>query len=371
MQEDAGCSSMTMKETTEPDDAISQSAVDETTDADAAVKQESLAKRIIKQSIGIALAGGLLYWCFKDQNFNELWGYAQQVDPKFILLTALTALLSHFLRAWRWVFLLQPLSDRPISLWNSFCAVMYGYAVNIVVPRGGEVARLVSISKTESIPWAGVLPTMFIDRLLDIAMLVLILGLTISKLPPGILDERAAVPIGILMCVATFAGFLALPFVGKLGQRFLEIEAIKKMIPEGLFTKLSRLLLQFDLGTRSLTRPLNLAIICLFSILIWGCYLANMFLMIWAFHLEKLFDASKTFLVFAIGSVGVLVPTPGCVGSYHALTSLSLQKVAGVNPAQSLAFATVTHLLTFVILACVPAAICFIIQSAQRSKKQN
>lgn len=329
---------------------------------------EKAAKQALKQVIGLILAGGLLYFCFKDADFNKLWHYAQEVDPKFVLAVGVTAILSHVVRAWRWTILLQPLSDKKIGLFNSFSAVMYGYAVNIVVPRGGEVARLISISKTEAIPWAGVLPTMFIDRLLDIAMLVLLLGLTISKLPSGILDPRLTGPAGIAMCVATFAGIIVLPFVGKIGRAILATDAIKKLIPQAIYPKLDELLLQFDLGTRSLSNAGNLLAIALSSLAIWGLYWANMYLMLWAFHLEKLVDLSKSLLVFTISSVGVLVPTPGSVGSYHMLTSQSLQRIAGVNDSQSLAFAFITHLVCFIVAVCIPAAICFLVQSARTGK---
>ena len=359
-QDDAESLSMTMDKT---ESGAAQPAAAE------ALKKDSPAKTAIKQLTGIALAGGLLWFCFKDADFNKLWHYAQGADPKFMAAVVVSGLLSHFLRAWRWVILLQPLSDKRIGLFNSFAAVMYGYAVNIVVPRGGEFARLISISKTESIPWAGVLPTMFIDRLLDIAMLVLLLGLTLSKLPPGILDPKLTGPLGILMCVATVVGLVALPFVGKVGKQVIGIDAIKSRIPEAIFSKLEELLGQFEAGTKSLTSASKLVVIAVSSVLIWICYWANMYLMIWAFHLENLVDLSKSLLVFTIGSVGVLVPTPGSVGSYHMLTSQSLQQGCGVDPSQALAFATVTHLLCFVVITCIPAAICFVIQSSANKKQ--
>lgn len=368
MREDAECSSMTMDKAnteTEKSDLLPESsggAVEQPT-------REPLTGQITKQGLGFLLAGGLLYWTFKDTDVPKLMSYAQQIDMKFVLFTCATALLSHWLRAWRWTYLLKPLSDRPISIWNSFCAVMYGYAVNLVVPRGGELARLLSISKTEAIPWAGVLPTMFIDRLLDIAMLVLLMGLTVSKLPAGILDESIKGPLGIFMCVATICGLVALPFVGTIGRTILAAKPLQAAIPAGLGSKVDQLLLQFDQGTKSLTNLGNLLLICVFSFAIWACYLANLYLMICAFHLEQLFDFSKTLMAFSIGSVGVLVPTPGSVGGYHYLTSQSFQKVAGVGEAQAGAFAIVSHLLTFIILACVPAAICAIVQSLRQSKK--
>jgi glycosyltransferase 2 family protein len=367
MQEDEGYSSATVNE-----EAASASAGNREAPAGKEPPTaEAPAKRIARQLIGLALAAVFLYWAFKGQDLGNLWKYARETDLKFLALVVISGLASHLLRAWRWILLLKPLSPKPISLWNSFCAVMYGYAVNVVLPRGGEVARLVSISKSESIPWAGVLPTMFIDRLLDIAMLVLLVGLTVTRLPTGILDARLTGPAGLAMCAAVVFGLAILPFVSKIGRGFLSIEPVKKAIPESLFSRVDRLLEQFDLGTRALTSVTNLLAIALFSLLIWVCYFANTVLILAAFHLENVVDLSKALVVFAVSSVSVLIPTPGCVGSYHLFTSQALQKVAGVNETESLAFAAVTHLICFIIITCVPAAVCLALQSSSSGKAKS
>jgi uncharacterized protein (TIRG00374 family) len=336
--------------------------------AEMPAKKEPLAKQILKQGVGIVLALGLVYWCFKGQDMGKLLQYAREADLKWVGMVFVSAIMSHLLRAWRWTVLLRPLSDKPISLWNSFCAVMYGYAVNLVVPRGGEVTRIVAISKSDNIPWAGVLPTMFIDRLLDLAMLVLLVGLTMAKLPPGILDPRLTGPTGILLCAATVFGLVALPFVGKIGRAVVGMEPVKKIIPEAIFPKIDQLLVQFDQGTRALTSATKLIAIAISSVVIWACYYMNMVFMNYAFHLEKAIDLSKGLAIFAISSVSVLIPTPGAVGGYHFFTSQALQKVAGIDEAQSLAYAALTHLLTFIVLAVGPAAVCFLIQWFRNKK---
>ena len=334
----------------------------------AAPAKEPLAKTIIKQVLGLAVAGVFLYFAFKDANWTDLLRYAEPLNPTFLYVLACSAMLSHLIRAWRWTILLQPLSDKKISLWNSFCAVMYGYAVNVVLPRGGEVARLVAISKSESIAWAGVLPTMFIDRLLDIAMLVLLLGITITVFPMP-MDLPWLIPAGISMCVATFVGLGSLPFLGKIGRAVMGTELLKSRVPSGILSKVDGLLLQFDLGTRSLTNPAKLAIIAASSLAIWGGYFVNLWCMLHAFNLQNVIDLPKALVVFTIGSVGVLVPTPGSVGSYHFLTSKCLQQLGHVNADQSLAFATVLHFMCFIVLTCIPAAVCFIVQAIRSAKK--
>ena len=329
--------------------------------------KEPMAKQVLKQVFGLALAGVFLYFSFKDADWNKLWHYTQQLNPMYLGFLAISGLAGHVIRAWRWVILLQPLSDRKISLWNSFCAVMYGYAVNVVLPRGGEIARLLAMSKSESIPWVGVLPTMFIDRLLDIAMLVLLLGITITVFPMP-MDLPWLLPAGQAMCVATFVGLGALPFAGRIGRAILSMGPIQKLIPAAIAGKLDQLLVQFDQGTKSLTNPLMVGAIAVMSVAIWTCYFINLYCVILAFNLQNVIDLPKALVTFTIGSVGVLVPTPGSVGSYHYLTSQCLQRLGNVNPDQSLAFATVLHFMSFIVLTCIPAAICFAVQSGKKAK---
>jgi uncharacterized protein (TIRG00374 family) len=281
-------------------------------------------------------------------------------------MVAMSALMSHFLRAWRWVTLLSPLSDKKISLWNSFCAVMVGYAVNVVIPRGGEVARLVSISRTERLPWAGVLSTMFIDRLLDIALLVFLLGFTLTVLPANVTNEFPWLAKGgIGLTVLTVLGLLALPFMSSVIKFVLGQAFIKNKLPEHVFIAITKLSDQFDMGTRSLKSPVAYPAIAILSLLIWFFYWLNFYLMIYAFGLESKVSLAQCLTVFTIGSVGVLVPTPGSVGSFHFLVSQAMVMVSGVDKDQALAYATVLHILCFVLVTMIPAAICVAIQSSR------
>ncbi|MBI2810613.1 MAG: flippase-like domain-containing protein, partial [Candidatus Melainabacteria bacterium] len=277
--------------------------------------------------------------------------------------------ISHLLRAWRWIFLLKPLTDKKISLINSFCAVMYGYAVNIVIPRGGEVARLISISKSESLPWMGVLPTMFIDRLLDIAILGLLLGMTLTQLPKQILDKAPLlIPGGIAIALCSIVGLCILPMASKLIRWFAELPAIKQKLSPKLALTFENLASQFGVGTKSLTDPKTVPVIAGLTVLIWLFYWLNFYLMIFAFHLESRVSAMQCLVVFTIGSFGVLIPTPGNVGSFHYLVSQALQFTCGLDESQSLAYATVLHFFCSILAICVTAAACWIWQQTHPKK---
>jgi uncharacterized protein (TIRG00374 family) len=319
---------------------------------------------LLKQLIGIVFAGLFLWLAFRGTDPAKLWSYIKDVQPFYLVLVCLSGLVSHFLRALRWVLLLSPLSEKKISLWNSFCAVMYGYAVNVVVPRGGEVARLVSISKTEKLPWVGVLSTMFIDRLLDIALLVLLLGFTLTVFPTtAFADMKWLVPGGISLSIATVLGLLVLPQMAGIINWIIAQPAVSSKLPAPIVEKVENLSTQFDTGCRSLKNPVTYPAIAGLSLAIWVFYWLNFYLMIYAFGLQDKVSPSQCLVVFTIGSVGVLVPTPGNVGSFHFLVSQGLSMVSGVNHELALAFASLLHVMCFVLVTCVPAAVCFVVQT--------
>ena len=332
----------------------------------------SSSKNMAKQALGIGLGLLFLYLAFRDTKFSELWAEIQKLDPIWLIALSVVGLLSHVLRAARWNIMMQPLTEKRISLWNSFSALMIGYAVNVVIPRGGEVARVVSMSKYENLPWAGVLPTVFIDRLLDVAMLVLLLGTTLVALPPQMKAEMPGlVPAGGAMCLMTVLGFCLLPFAGAMMRRFIGRDFVKSRLPEHTLQKVGELSAQFDRGTKCLTSPMSVVLIAFLSVAIWACYFASLYLMFYAFHLQDKVDLSHALIVFAVGSVGVLIPAPGSIGAYHYFLSRSLTLLCGIDPTLALAYATVLHFFNFILLTCVPAAICFMVKSGSSKANQN
>ncbi|HEY9788291.1 MAG TPA: lysylphosphatidylglycerol synthase transmembrane domain-containing protein [Candidatus Obscuribacterales bacterium] len=321
-------------------------------------------KSIIKQVLMIVFALLLLWLSFRGCNLNEIWAYSQKTNLWFIGLLIVSGIISHILRAFRWLFMLKPLSDHKLSLWNSFVAVITGYAVNVAIPRGGEVVRLVSITKSERLPWAGVLSTMLIDRLLDIALLVLFLGATLALLPKSILDTMPwLVPVGISMGAATLVGLSLLPKLHPIMKWFTMRKIVREKLPHAILSRIEALTEEFAIGTKSLTDPVAYPAIALLTFAIWFFYVLNFYCVILAFDLTSKVSLANLLVVFTIGSVGVLVPTPGSVGSFHFLVSRSLVLTTGISNELALAVATVLHIFAFIVTTVVPAAICLAVQS--------
>lgn len=325
-----------------------------------------------KLLLALVLGAGLLFFAFRGIDFNKMMQYMQEVNPLSILLIFVIGVASHFLRALRWVILLKPVAERNVSLWNSFYAVILGYAVNVVIPKGGEIVRVVEISRLEKLPWAGVMPTLLVDRLLDVVLLAFLVGLTLTVLPQDILDKVPwLVPGGIGMVVAATAGLLCLPKLAAIAGWFLNIEFIRKALPERITTIIKDKLVEFETGTKCLTNPVTFPMIAGLSILMWGCYWVSFYLMLFGFNLEKTVDATDCLITFTIGTLSNFVPTPGAAGGFHLLVQQGLMMTADVNKEQALAYATVLHLMNYIVVTCITAAICVLIQSFKKAPKTD
>ncbi|MDZ4834407.1 MAG: lysylphosphatidylglycerol synthase transmembrane domain-containing protein [Candidatus Melainabacteria bacterium] len=332
-------------------------------------EQPQARQPIWKLIAAVVLGLGMLYLAFRGCDFQKIGHYMQQVDPLFVAAVFVIGVFSHVLRSIRWTIFLEPVAGRKVSLWHSFYAVMIGYAVNVVIPRGGEVARLVEMSRLEKLPWAGVMPTMFIDRLIDMVMLAILLGLTLTVLPESILKMLPwLVPVGIATAVGATLGLVALPFTSKILRFFTAMPFVKNNIPARIVTILEEKTLEFDKGARCLTNPVTYPMIAGLSVLMWFCYWLNFYVMIFAFHLQDKVSAKDSLIANTIGTLGVLIPTPGSAGSFHVFIQQGLELTSHLEKEQALAFATILHIIAFVTVPVLPAAICMMIESFKKKK---
>ncbi|MDX5586656.1 MAG: lysylphosphatidylglycerol synthase transmembrane domain-containing protein, partial [Aureibaculum sp.] len=101
--------------------------------------------------IPIAL-GVFLIWNFlariSPQDKTDIIQSFKSADYWWVLLSLVLGILSHLSRAYRWLFMLEPLGYYP-KFPNSVMTVMIAYLLNLLVPRSGEIARATAISKYE------------------------------------------------------------------------------------------------------------------------------------------------------------------------------------------------------------------------------
>ncbi|APY08648.1 hypothetical protein BWZ20_10190 [Winogradskyella sp. J14-2] len=136
----------------------------------------SKSKSILKIIIPLLLGVALVWYSLSQISIPKLVQYFKDADYFWIILGVIFGVLSHLSRAYRWLFMAEPLGYTP-KLANSFMSVYSAYLINFTIPRAGEVARASILANYEKIPFEKGFGTIVAERVADTIMLLLIIGL--------------------------------------------------------------------------------------------------------------------------------------------------------------------------------------------------
>ena len=120
----------------------------------------------------------MVWYSLNKVSFNELVVYFKKADYSWIFLGVFLGFLSHLSRAYRWLFLLEPLGYK-IKLGNSIMAVFATYLINYTIPRAGEVARASILTNYEHVPFDKGFGTIVAERIADLLVMLLIIVITL------------------------------------------------------------------------------------------------------------------------------------------------------------------------------------------------
>ncbi|WP_243473189.1 lysylphosphatidylglycerol synthase transmembrane domain-containing protein [Winogradskyella sp. MH6] len=206
----------------------------------------SKSKSILKVVIPLLLGVVLVWYSLSQISISKLVQYFKDADYFWIILGVSFGVLSHLSRAYRWLYMAEPLGYKP-KLANSFMAVYSAYLINLTIPRAGEVARASILTNYENIPFEKGFGTIVAERVADTIMLFLIIGLAFvlefefiyaffaSKFNASTLIIGAAVLIALAVLLYVFivrsGSEIALKikeFIGGLVEGALSIFKMKK-----------------------------------------------------------------------------------------------------------------------------------------------
>ena len=308
-------------------------------------------KQLIRIIVAVVFLFLSVYYTVKDIDFAKLWQYIINADYLWVLLSVPVMILSHWVRAYRWRTMLQPVK-KGLRVWDLFSAVMAGYAVNNVIPRGGELVRPYIIARREKISFTSTFATIVVERFLDVLILLIMLAGVwftfreqIKEALPTLQAEKLLVPVLI------FLGVLILSFWPRLVRLVLRYTI--KPISNKFYVKLSELFEKFVKGFSIIRTPSQYFRLTVESLTIWLLYTIPMWLMFFSFGFQNApynlgFEDAVLLLVIS-GIAFSISPTPGAIGVYHFFIQNTLVKLYGVNPEAALAYATVTHAVGYLI----------------------
>lgn len=323
------------------------------------MKQKTL--KILQHIFVALLVIGSVYYAVRDIDFYLLWQILKSADYVWVLLSIPIMILSHWIRAIRWKTLLKPVLDAK-STWNLFSAVMIGYAVNNVLPRGGEFVRPIVYARREKVSISAVFATIFIERFLDLVFLLGLFAIVfflnrglISKAFPYMTDYNLIMFV-VLPVVMLFVMIL-LSLYTKIGH--LALKYLVKPFSEKLYNKAESMLESFLKGMEFFRTPSHYLKTLVDSSLLWLFYALPMYLMFFSFSFQDhlnlgVLDAGLLLIVTGIGVT--IAPTPGAIGIYHSIVLIAMTNLYSITKEEALAYATLVHAINMLVQVVIGVA---------------
>lgn len=259
-----------------------------------------------------------MYYLYRDNSSEELWGYIKNVDPFLAIGSWLLGYAAIISRGLRWKSLLQPLGHKPKTL-NSIGAVSFSYLANSVVPRSGEVARCAALNQTDNIPVDHLLGTVITERVVDFIMLFLFMAVALigntgefMKVIEGTeLPESAK----FWMTFGLVAGVVGVVGLIVIRKRLLRIKIVKEKIApflEGLKD-----------GLKAVFSMKQKARFIVHTLFIWGCYYMMAYVVFLGSPGLENTPVLTVLVIMIAGGWGMIFPAPNGMGTYQWATILA------------------------------------------------
>ena len=126
-------------------------------------------------ALGLAISAIAIWLTLRSVNPDEVWQAFLAANLWLFLPTLLLHLLNIFLRSLRWKLLFLP-QDR-VRMTQAYAATHLSYLFSSFLPgRLGELIRGFLVVESEAVSPGRALGTIFVEKLLDIAMLLVLLA---------------------------------------------------------------------------------------------------------------------------------------------------------------------------------------------------
>jgi hypothetical protein len=304
----------------------------------------------------VAITLGLLALFLRQANLADVWREIGRARWSFLVGALGLTAFTYVLRAWRWQVLLAPIGR--VHFGPALRATVIGFAVNSLLPaRAGEVLRPYLLARREGLRASSAFATIILERLLDLIAVLLLFGVfvllydaTSFGSDPSLM--RAVQAGGLAAGVSSVAGLAVLFVLAGHPERLgaLAGEA-RRVLPARAAAFVVHLTTRFAEGLAILRRPALLGGAALLSLPLWLSIAGTHWLVARAFHIAMPFTGS--FLLVALLTVGVAVPTPGAVGGFHYAFRLGTTVFFGASNERAVGAALLAHAIAFVPVAIV------------------
>jgi uncharacterized protein (TIRG00374 family) len=323
----------------------------------------------IQVAVSLIVAIWIFWFLYKDISFGALLEALSQTSLFWFSFSIFVSLIGFWVRAWRWKLLIDAGESEKTKTIRTFWALMIGYLANLLVPRAGEVVRCGVLTKTEDRQMGKLLGTVILERTFDLLLMVSIIFLAfllerdlfvrlfIELVSLDSLEEKILQYFPLLIG----GGIVAVIFVYLVFQKYKD---------SNLFRKIRHFLRDLINGVISLKKVDNQLGFWSSSVFIWFTYYLMLIFMAWAIPSTASLSLSSMLMVMVMGSIGMIAPVQGGIGTFHALVAFILMAY-GLSNEEGKIFAVIIHgsqALTMIVLGLIALFFFFKITAKKESK---
>lgn len=306
--------------------------------------------KILKFVGSLSLSAVIIYFLFKNQDPVKLLQEIQMVDGKWVFFSMVFGSWAIVNRGLRWIVLIDALGYTS-SKWNSVSAVAFSYFTNLFLPRAGEISRCTALNQAERIPVDKLFGTIIVERVIDFIFLFVLIFLTmifkfndifnfylkISSQKNGSFNSN-----NIIQFATIVLAFILIVIITK-----------KYLQKTSFYVKIQEFISGIKIGFKSIKNIKNKSSFWFHTFSIWIMYFLMTYICFFCMEETSNLTAGDGLFLLVLGGIGMVIPTPGGIGSYHAIMMIGLS-VLGVgtiylgeggdpsNPA--LLFPTIVHI---------------------------
>lgn len=325
----------------------------------------------IIQFIVLLGVGILLVWL----SFRSVWTEKEKILDSFksanyfwVGISVLIAFLSHFLRAYRWNYLLKP-AGYSVKPANALGAVLVGYFANYGLPRMGEITRCTLVTKYDDVPFEVALGTVITERIVDMLLLIVIFFLTLfaqfsqlKELTVTYLYDPLMLKLnGISEHPTKFIILISVLLVVA-----ITLFLIRKKISGLLKGKFGNIIKGFGKGLSSVKDIDKKFQFIALSFAIWASYFYSLYFCFFAFEGTSNLGHSECLAILLFGTLGVVF-SPGGLGAYPAIVT-ALLTYYGIEQISAFSFPWMTWTSQFILIVVLGLLSLIILPIINKSK---
>jgi len=301
-------------------------------------------KNVFKFLLFLSLGVLLMYLAYQGADFTEIKNVIGEANFFWVGVSLFLGIISNVSRAMRWNILIKPLGYQP-RLANTFFAVMIMYLANLAIPRLGEVSRCGVLTKYEKVPFTKLLGTVFLERVVDLIMLLVLFAFVLVAQFHVVVQFIADNPeisskLNWLLESKIFLGSI---FFGSLFLFFIFWKLRNKISHFVLYKKIKELVINFVEGLKTIKHMEQKWAFIGHTVFIFTLYFLMIYVVFFAFDFTSHIDVLTGLTIFVISCFGMVAPVQGGVGAWHFMVMKAMVIYGIAEKPYGQAFAFLAH----------------------------